>query len=125
MQGSFNAASPRRRRPGDFVATLAAGFIGNLILLVTCGSAGAALTKEQAIANCRETVGRPIVMACMRASGGGEANFARCRENATPKVKACVIAALNAANGRANVPIEMYKSGELKQLLAEAGAVPA
>jgi CHAT domain-containing protein len=126
MQESFNTTSPRRRRPGDLVATLAAGFIGNLVLLATCGSAGAALTKEQAIANCRETVGRPIVMACMRASGGGEANFARCRETATPKVKACVIAALNAANGRANVPIEMYKSGKPKEEAAAPGnSLPA
>ena len=126
MQKSFNIPSPSLRPQGVLPTALAAGVIASLALVATSGSAGAALTKEQAIANCRESVGRPIVMACMRASGGGEANFARCRENATPKVKACVIAALNAANGRANVPIEMYKSGKPKEEIAAPGnALPA
>ena len=126
MQKSFNIPSVSLRPQGDLATALAAGVIASLALVATSGSAGAALTKEQAIANCRESVGRPIVMACMRASGGGEANFARCRENATPKVKACVIAALNAANGRANVPIEMYKSGKPKEEIAAPGnALPA
>jgi CHAT domain-containing protein len=59
-----------------------------------------ALTKEAAIENCRMTVGKPIVMACMR---GGGSSFEGCREKARPQVVACVMAALNAANGRANV----------------------
>ncbi len=61
-----------------------------------------ALTKEAAIENCRNRVGRPIVMACMR--GGGN-SFEGCREKARPQVVACVVAALNAANGRANVAV--------------------
>jgi CHAT domain-containing protein/tetratricopeptide (TPR) repeat protein len=61
-----------------------------------------ALTKEAAIENCRMSVGRPIVMACMR--GGGN-SFEGCREKARPQVVACVMAALNAANGRANVAV--------------------
>src|SRR5579862_9105887 len=115
MQKSFTSTRPPRRCPGAFATTFTSGFIASLALAATCGGAFA-LSKEQAIANCRETVGRPIVLACMQGTGGGrggggdrEANFARCRETAVPRVKACVVAALNAANGRANVPIEMYK----------------
>src|SRR3569832_2035018 len=104
MRKSARPASPARPR----LHALTAAFLTSLALVATCGSA-MALSKEQAIANCRETVGRPIVMACMQASGGGEANFARCRGTAVPKVTACVIAALNAANSRANVAVEMYK----------------
>jgi CHAT domain-containing protein len=72
-----------------------------LPLILTTAPASA-LTKEAAIENCRNTVGRPIVMACMR--GGGN-SFEGCREKARPQVVACVMAALNAANGRANVAV--------------------
>jgi len=34
----------------------------------------AALSQEQAVASCRESVGRPIVQACMRSMGGAGAN---------------------------------------------------
>ncbi|NUS19170.1 MAG: CHAT domain-containing protein [Mesorhizobium sp.] len=81
------------------------------LLLGSAGSA-AALTKEAAIENCRMRVGKPIVQACMRAGGG--ANLEACRNQASPKVKACVIAALNAANGRANVAVEMPKEAAPK-----------
>ena len=40
----------------------------------------------------------------MRASGGA-GNIEACRAQATPTVRACVMAALNAANGRANVAV--------------------
>ena len=40
----------------------------------------------------------------MRGSGGA-GNLEACRAKATPQVKACVMAALNAANGRANVAV--------------------
>src|ERR1700748_1502869 len=114
MQKSFASARPPRRWKGVPATTMTIGFIASLAVAATATGAFA-LSKEQAIANCRESVGRPIVMACMHGSGGGEAHFARCRETAIPKVKACVIAALNAANGRANVPIEMYKNGKPKE----------
>ena len=79
-------------------------------LLMTLAGTGQvlALTKEQAIENCRNTVGRPIVQACMggrRDSG----NIEQCRAQASPKVKACVIDALNKANGRANVAVPVPK----------------
>jgi CHAT domain-containing protein len=74
------------------------------IVVVGSPNPALALTKEAAIENCRMTVGKPIVMSCMRASGG-MASLEACRAKATPPVRACVIAALNAANGRANVAV--------------------
>ncbi len=78
------------------------------------GSTGAALalSKEAAIENCRMTVGKPIVQACMKSGGG--ANMEACRAKASPQVKACVLAALNAANGRANVAVELPKEAAPK-----------
>jgi CHAT domain-containing protein len=60
-----------------------------------------ALSQEAAIEQCRNRVGRPIVMPCMQAGGNLEA----CRAKATPAVRACVMASLNAANKKANVAI--------------------
>ncbi|WP_296513947.1 CHAT domain-containing protein [Rhodopseudomonas sp.] len=65
-----------------------------------------ALSKEAAMAKCRSTVGKPIVMDCLRGGGGG---IEACRGRAFPRVKACVMAALNAANGRDNVPMAIPK----------------
>jgi CHAT domain-containing protein len=62
---------------------------------------------EEALQKCRETVGRPIVQACMgggRRVRGGGGNFEACRAQARPKVFACVQAAMKAANGRATAP---------------------
>ncbi len=81
------------------------------ILLGTTGSA-AALSKEAALENCRMTIGKPIVQACMRAGGG--ANLEACRAKASPQVRSCVMAALNAANGRANVAVEVPKESAPK-----------
>ena len=77
---------------------------------------------EAALENCRMTVGRPIVQACMRGSGGA-GNLEACRAQATPKVKACVMAALNAANGRANVAVAIPT--EAAPRVSAAGALPA
>jgi CHAT domain-containing protein len=89
-----------------------------LALAILLGSAGsaAALSREAAADNCRMTVGKPIVHACMQAAGGrkGGANLEACRAQASPKVKACAMAALNAANGRANVAVEMPKEAAPK-----------
>lgn len=93
------------------------------ILLGSSGSA-AALTKEAAIENCRMTVGKPIVQACMQAQGGRRAgaDIEGCRAKAKPQVHACVLAALNAANGRANVAVEAPKEEAPK--LAPGTALP-
>ena len=48
-----------------------------------------ALTKEAAIAKCKETVGKPAFRACMQAGGDPKS----CKAKLPPKVKACVRAA--------------------------------
>jgi tetratricopeptide (TPR) repeat protein len=80
------------------------------------GQQALALTQEDALENCRATVGRPIVQACMRGGGGSRE---ACREQATPKVRACVIAALDAANGRANAPVALPKEQSPSGAVAE------
>jgi CHAT domain-containing protein len=90
---------------------VSAGAFAAMLLTPTCGFA---LSQEAAITNCRETIGRPFVMACVRGQGGRnspnfETNLAACRAQITTKVRACVTAALNAANGRANVAVELPK----------------
>ncbi|MET3907610.1 CHAT domain-containing protein [Bradyrhizobium sp. S3.3.6] len=81
------------------------------LLLGSTTGATFALSQQAAVENCRMRVGKPVVHACMQASGGraGGANLEACRAKASPQVKACVIAALNAANGRANVAVEVPK----------------
>lgn len=103
--------------------TLPPKLLALAVLLGSTGSA-AALTKEAAIENCRMTVGKPIVQACMRAGGGpaGGANLEACRAKAAPQVRACVLAALNAANGRANVAVELPK--EVAPKLDPGAALP-
>ncbi|GLR84191.1 CHAT domain-containing tetratricopeptide repeat protein [Bradyrhizobium iriomotense] len=83
-----------------------------------------ALTQEAARENCRMTVGKPIVHACMQAAGGrkGGADLEACRAKAKPQVHACVLAALNAANGRANVAVEVPK--EIAPKLEPGTALP-
>jgi CHAT domain-containing protein len=53
-----------------------------------------ALELNQAIEKCRNTVGKPIVMACMRGGGG---SLESCRASASPKVRACVQSAMMAS----------------------------
>ena len=91
-------------------------------------SAAGALTIEQAGGACIESVGRPNVQACMqnlRGSGGDrEANLAKCRAGVIPKVRACVMAALNRANARANVAITI-EAGAKKEVVDLGRALPA
>jgi CHAT domain-containing protein len=100
-----------------------------LLAVFAASERASALSQEQAIENCRATVGHAIVQACMQGLGGGGdrgANLAKCRAGASPKVRACVSAALNAANGRANVAIELYKNGKPKEdIVAPGNALPA
>ncbi len=104
------------------------GHVVSVGLLLASVNSAFALTKEAAIENCRMSVGRPIVQACMMALGGmrgpnGEANLASCRAKATPQVRACVMAALNAANGRANVAVEVPR--EAAPVVPVGTALPA
>jgi CHAT domain-containing protein len=91
-----------------------------IIWLAASASPALALTKEAAIERCRMSVGRPIVMACMRSGGG---SVEGCRERARPQVVACVVAALNAANGRDNVAVAVPTEAAPK--LAPGTARPA
>ena len=87
-----------------------------------------ALSMEQAIASCRETVGRPIVQACMGGRGkapDAEQIRAACRAKATPSVRACSMAALNKANGRANVAIAVDDGKTRKEAIDLGNALPA
>ena len=59
-----------------------------------------ALTIDEARENCRATVGRPIVQACMGGQKGEGPALEACRAKASPSVKACVMAALNKAHGQ-------------------------
>ena len=100
--------------PAQGIPTLALTFT----LILSAGPA-LALTKEAAIERCRMTVGRPIVQACFRAGGG---SIEACREKARPQVVACVVAALNAANGRDNVAVSLPTEAAPK--LAPGTALP-
>jgi CHAT domain-containing protein len=78
-----------------------------------------ALTMEKAIENCRATVGRPIVQSCMRTQGGS-GNLEACRAQAKPKVHTCVQNSLNAANGRANVPVAIPSEPKPRNIAEDA-----
>jgi tetratricopeptide (TPR) repeat protein len=96
--------------------------IGMTVALASLPSQPAqALTKEQAIENCRNSVGRPIVQACVKSGGELEA----CRNQAKPRVQACVVSALNAANARANVAVPLPKDqGPGKDIAKRAAELP-
>lgn len=81
---------------------LSGGALAGVLSLLAAQPASAELSKEAAIEQCRMSVGKPIVMACMRGGGG---SLEACRAQASPKVRACVIAALTSANRRANVAV--------------------
>src|SRR5215218_3701449 len=91
------------------MSRVTARWVVSAAILVVTAPVAQALSIEAARENCRMTVGRPIVQACMKASGGA-GNLEACRAKATPQVKACVMAALNAANGRANVAVELQRA---------------
>lgn len=62
--------------------------------MVTSGDSALAATAAEALANCRLTVGRPVVQACIQqrlhAVGGmPEQHVSQCRESASPAVKGC------------------------------------
>ena len=98
-------------------------FAGFVLCLTVAGAPDAwSLSKEEAIENCRATVGRPIVQSCMR---GGSGNIEACRQLATPQVRSCVISALNAANGRANIPVAAPKETKSPDAESLANALPA
>ncbi len=96
----------------------ALGLLLGIFLIVPATPASALLSKEAALENCRITVGRPIVQACMHSGGGG--NLEACRAKASPQVRACMVAALNAANGRANIAVAVPTDAEPAKALQMA-----
>jgi CHAT domain-containing protein len=81
-----------------------------------------ALGLEQALENCRNSVGRPFVQQCMQGTKGAREE---CRAKAFPVVHACVLKALNAANGRANVPVAApTEQGPSAYIEKQAEALP-
>jgi len=99
------------------------GLAGALGLLAAVSPAVAAgLSQEAAKDQCRNSIGRAIVQACMH---GGRGDIEKCRQEAFPKVRDCVIAALNAANGRANIAVEAPKEqGPSEEIAKQAEALP-
>ncbi len=77
-----------------------------------------ALERNQAIENCRSSVGKPIVMACMRAGGG---SLEACREKARPTVKACVQSAMAASRPKA----ELFDPAKVSKPKPEEAAADA
>jgi CHAT domain-containing protein len=96
---------------------------GLTLLLATVGGRPAfALSLEQAREDCRMSVGRPFVQQCM---GGNKAAREECRAKAFPVVHACVVKAMNAANGRANVPVALpTEQGPGADIEKQAEALP-
>ena len=50
-------------------------------------------SHDQILDNCRNTVGRPIVQACMAGQRGDPTALAKCREKSSPLVRACYLKA--------------------------------
>src|SRR6202048_1989176 len=124
MSGTPSNFFSRARGPVKPLNRFAAACLIAVLAVLAASERASALSLEQARENCRATVGHPIVQACMQGMGKGgdrEANLAKCRAGVQPKMTACVHAAMNAANGRANVAIEVYKNGKPKEDLVAPG----
>ena len=67
------------------------------------------MNPKQVIEGCRNSVGKPIVMACMRGGGG---SIEACREKARPKVQACVQAAMEKSLPKQAAPKRKPPSAE-------------
>jgi CHAT domain-containing protein len=65
--------------------------IAAVSFILLAAAPASAVSPKQVIEGCRESVGKPIVVACMRGGGG---SLEACREKAKPKVQACVQAAM-------------------------------
>lgn len=77
------------------LSSFSAGFIG--LALSFSITPAHAQTGNSRLETCRQTVGRPIVMACMQRGGG---DLERCRAKATPAVKRCVASAARGGGHR-------------------------
>jgi len=101
-----------------------ASVVSIAIGLLSVPQIASALTMQQANENCRQTVGKAYVQSCM----GGQKNEAlrdACRAKASPTVRACTQAALNKANGRANVAVSIDDGKTKKEVVNLGSALPA
>ena len=64
--------------------------VSALLLPMVVAGTSDAFAQSPALERCRETVGKQIVQSCMQAGG----NLPACREKASPRVRACVQAAM-------------------------------
>src|SRR4029079_15917344 len=95
-------------------------------VLFTCFVAGAlpsqAATHEEIVESCRQSVGRPIVQACM---GGRRDMLEECRKKATPAVRACVIKEEQRIAATKAAPAAAKDKEEEAALKGDRGAVAA
>jgi CHAT domain-containing protein len=95
-------------------------------VLFTCFVAGAlpaqAATHEEIVESCRQSVGRPIVQACM---GGRRDMLEECRKKATPAVRACVIKEEQRIAATKAAPAAPKDKEEEAALKGDRGAVAA
>jgi CHAT domain-containing protein len=129
MSTSATVALNTHAKPTPRLIVGALATFGSIVIALVGSPQGAsALTMEQANANCRQTVGTPIVQACMqtlRGSGDKESNLVKCRAKASPSVRACTMAALNKANARANVAVAIDDGKTKKEVINLGNALPA
>ena len=103
---------------------LGAFFVFVAFLATALPTTANALSKEQARENCRLTIRRPFVQSCA-GPGASEALKEACSAKARPAVIACMQAALNKANGRANVAISIEDGRTKKEAINLGNALPA
>jgi CHAT domain-containing protein len=121
IEGNLSVQATSKQRL-IFGALASAGSIA--LALLSVPQIASALTMQQANENCRQTVGKAYVQSCM----GGQKNEAlrdACRAKASPQVRACTQAAMNKANGRANVAIAVDDGKTKKEVINLGSALPA
>src|SRR5262245_3814400 len=75
--------------------------IAAVVLPLLAAAAPASAANPKVLEGCRESVGKPIVVACMKGGGG---SLEACREKAKPKVQACVQAAMDKSLSKQAAP---------------------
>jgi CHAT domain-containing protein len=93
------------------------------VFVALVAAPASAVELKQAVENCRNSMGKPIVMACMRAGGG---SLESCRASASPKVQACVQSAMAAGQPKpAKHAAKVSKSDDGVEAAAVAMAASA
>ena len=125
ISGTHAALPPSSTSRANTTKPFAISMAFALLAIVGGARPASALSMEQAKESC---IPSQSVDRSFRGLHAGQErrprgrNMAACRASSFGKVKACTIAALNAANGRANVAIELHKSGAPKADLVAPGS---